>query len=119
MKIRVAALALALLGLPSVAASTPFSDAASALDGVWRGNDFVLRVDARRAQASIDPAHPFAWERFLIKEVTPDEIVFTVGPELYEAEIADDTLTLKGTSFRGARVLFRDKNEDLRGSLAQ
>ena len=51
---------------------------------------------------------------FLIKEVTADEIVFSVGAELFEAKLDADTLTLKSTSFRGPRVLFRDTQ--LRGT---
>lgn len=73
-----------------------------------------MRVDARRAQASLDPRRPFEWEHFLIKEVEADEIVFAVGAELYEARVGADTLTLTGTSFRGARVLFREP--ELRGT---
>ena len=69
----------------------------------------------RRAQASVDAGRPFAWEHFLVKEVTPTEVVFSIGAELYEARIEDDTLTLTGTSFRGTRVLFRG-GDDLRGT---
>ena len=100
------------------AAASPFSDAAGRLDGEWRGSDFVLRVDARRAQASIEPDRPFAWERFLVKEVTPTEIVFAIGPELYQARIEDEVLTLTGTSFHGTRVLFRPEG-GLRGTTAE
>lgn len=101
--------------IPSIAASQ-FSDAAKLLDGEWRGPDFVLKVDARRAQASVDQEHPFAWKHFLIKEATAGEIVFSVGSELFEAKLDADVLTLTGTSFRGARVLFRET--DLRGTTA-
>jgi hypothetical protein len=76
--------------------------------------DFVLRVDAGRAQASVDAVRPFEWEHFLIKEVTPDEIVFAIGAELFEARLGADILTLTGTSFRGARVLMRETG--LRGT---
>ena len=99
---------------PAAAASATFSEAAKSLDGEWRGSDFVLRVDARRAQASIDASRPFEWAHFLVKDVSEGEIVFTVGAELFEARLADNVLTLTGTSFRGARVLFRDA--DLRGT---
>jgi hypothetical protein len=103
-----------LAGDRTAAAGPPFSDAAARLDGEWRGGDFVLRVDARRAQASLDPARPFEWEHFLIKEVDAGEIVFTVGAELFEAKLDADVLTLTGTSFRGTRVLLRAAN--LRGT---
>jgi|SRR6185295_18380736 hypothetical protein len=99
-------------------AGTPFSEAATELDGDWRGADFVLRVDARRAQASIDAARPFKWEQFLIKDVSDGEIVFAVGSELFEAKLNTDILTLTGTSFRGARVLFREAN-NLRGTTSE
>ena len=111
-------LAVALFLLESLAANaSPFSDAADLLNGEWHGADFVLRVDAKRAQASIDPARPFAWERFLIKEVSGGQIVFAVGAELFEARLDADMLTLTGTSFRGPRVLLRDSG--LRGTTDQ
>jgi len=110
--------ALALSGYGyCVQAAPSFWQAARQLDGDWRGADFVLRVDARRAQASLDPVHPFAWEHFLIKEVSEDEIVFSVGAELFEARVDSDTLTLTGTSFRGTRVLYREAN--LRGTTSE
>jgi hypothetical protein len=117
MRLRVLLFALALLGGVSAAAGPPFSEAAEKLDGEWRGADFVLRVDARRAQASVDPQRPFEWEHFLIKEVSEGEIVFAVGAELFEAKLDANVLTLTGTSFRGARVLFREAN--LRGTTAE
>ena len=95
------------VGLASAGMASEFSEAAARLDGEWHGGNFVLRVDARRAQASVDAARPFAWERFLVKEVTPTDIVFAIGSELYQARIDADTMTLTGTSFRGTRVLFR------------
>src|SRR5262245_46549480 len=120
MRGRVILLCAALLGaaLPAetLAASVrpSFAEAAKELDGDWRGGDFVLRIDARRAQASIDPTRPFEWEHFLIKAVDDREITFAVGANLYEAKVEADVLTLTGTGFRGARVLFRDAS--LRGT---
>ena len=117
MRFRFLLFTLALFGEVSALAATPFSEAAEKLDGEWRGADFVLRVDARRAQASVDPQRPFEWEHFLIKEVSAGEIVFAVGAELFEAKLDANVLTLTGTSFRGARVLFREA--DLRGTTAE
>lgn len=117
MRIRVVLLGLTLFSASPSFAASPFSQAAELLDGQWRGGDFVLKVDARRAQASLDPDRPFAWEHFLIKDVSGKEIVFTVGAELFEAKLDAGTLTLTGTSFRGARVLFREAN--LRGTTAE
>jgi len=114
MQARVLVLLVALLASAFSAKATPFSDAADLLNGEWQGADFVLKVDAKRAQASVDPAHPFEWERFLIKEVADGEIVFAVGAELFQAKLDSDTLTLTGTSFRGPRVLFRQTG--LRGT---
>ena len=114
MNIRVLLLGAMLIGGGDAHAATPFADAAKSLDGEWRGADFVLRVDSKRAQASIDPARPFEWERFLIKEVSDGGITFSIGAELFEAKLAEETLTLTGTGFRGARVLFR--GADLRGT---
>jgi hypothetical protein len=90
-----------------LSAASPFYDAARELDGEWRGDGFVLKVDSRRAQASVDPKRSFHWQRFLVKEVTDKDIVFAVGTELFEARIDADTLLLTGTSFRGERVLKR------------
>src|SRR4051794_18040098 len=109
MRLRFVLLVLAMFGQAHFAvAASPYAEAEKLLDGEWRGDDFVLKVDARRAQASVDPARPFEWKHFLIKEVKAGEIVFTVGPELFEAKLGADTLTLTGTGFRGARVLFRE-----------
>ncbi len=119
MRSRLLPLVLLLLGLVSTAAASPFTDAAARLDGEWLGENFVLRVDARRAQASTDAARPFAWQHFLIKEVTPEEVVFTIGPELFEARFEADALTLTGTSFRGERVLFHQESEGLRGATSE
>ena len=101
----------------NAAAATAFSEAAQRLDGEWRGTDFVLRVDAKRAQASVDAARPFNWERFLIKDVSEGAITFAVGAELFEAKLSEGTLTLTGTSFRGPRVLFRETS--LRGTTSE
>jgi len=103
--------------LHSTAAASPFSEAAARLDGDWRGSDFVLRVDARRAQASINPTRPFEWQRFVVKEVTNEDIVFSVGAELFEAKLDADVLTLTSTGFRGERVLVREG--ELRGSTSE
>jgi hypothetical protein len=117
MNIRVFLLGAALIAGGNALAATPFSEAAQRLDGEWRGAEFVLRVDAKRAQASVDIARPFEWERFLIKDVSEGQIVFTVGAELFEAKLAEGTLTLTGTSFRGPRVLFREAT--LRGTTSE
>jgi hypothetical protein len=105
-------LLLAASSVPGVA--SPFSEAAERLDGEWRGTDYVLRVDAKRAQASINPALPFEWRRFEVKELRGLEIVFSIGAELYEATIEDEILVLTSTSFRGERILFR--GDGLRGT---
>jgi hypothetical protein len=102
-----AVLLLALL--PVGAAASPFLDAAEFLNGAWRGDDFVLRVDSHRAQASVDAKRPFEWDRFLIREVTEDEVVFVVGAELFEARLQDGDIVLTGTSFQGERVLERQE----------
>jgi hypothetical protein len=117
MRIRIFLFLLASLANGIASAATPFSDAARRLDGEWRGADFVLRVDAKRAQASLDPERPFEWERFLIKDVSQQAITFAIGAELFEAKLAEGTLTLTGTSFRGPRVLFRET--PLRGTTSE
>lgn len=111
MKARIVTALAAFLALSLVlclaAAAATFWDAAKRLDGTWRNNAFELRVDAARAQASIDRERPFHWQRFVIKEVTDQEILFTVGAELFTAVVTPDGLTLTGTNFRGKQVLLR------------
>lgn len=100
---------LMLLGGASAAVAAPsFNEAARLLDGKWRGEAFVLRVDAKRAQASTAPDRPFEWRRFLVKQVRDNAVVFSIGADIYEATIEADSLTLTGTSFRGAQVLVRE-----------
>jgi hypothetical protein len=117
MHLRIALLILALLTGSSVFAASRYEDAAQRLNGEWRGAELVLRIDAERAQASMTPDRPFEWRRFIIKDIRQDEIIFSIGAELYEAKIDADTLTLTGTAFRGARVLFRDTG--LRGTTTE
>lgn len=118
MRLHATLLILALLAAAdrSSAAST-LAEAGQLLDGEWRGAEVVLRIDAERAQASVTPDRPFEWRRFIIKDVHDNEVVFAIGAELFEAKVAADTLTLTGTSFRGARVLFRDTG--LRGTTTE
>jgi hypothetical protein len=115
--VRIAFLILALLAGSSAFAASRYADAAQRLNGEWRGAEVVLRIDAERAQASMTPDRPFEWRRFIIKDIRPDEIVFAIGAELYEAKIDADTLTLTGTTIRGAKVLFRD--DGLRGTTSE
>jgi hypothetical protein len=115
--VRIALLILALLAGSSALAASRYADAAQRLDGEWRGAEVVLKIDAERAQASMTPDRPFEWRRFIIKDIGPNEIVFAIGSELYEAKIDADTLTLTGTTFRGAKVLFRD--DGLRGTTSE
>jgi hypothetical protein len=82
--------------------------AARRLEGFWQGDGHVLHVDGQRAQANIDPDAPFEWRRFLIKRVSSDAVVFSLGTELFEARRSGATVTLTGTSFRGERTLTRD-----------
>jgi hypothetical protein len=93
---------------PTARAISPVDEAARRLDGVWRGDDYALKVDARRAQANIDPEKPFQWQRFQVKEVGDGAIVFSIGAEVFEAKLAGDSLELTGTSFRGERLLTRE-----------
>ena len=91
---------------PAAAASVLW-DAAQKLDGPWENDIYSMRIDSVRAQASLDPKKPFQWQRFLVKEVSGDTVVFTVGSELFEATLEADELVLTSSSFRGERVLQR------------
>lgn len=109
MRMSGAFLAVALLAVAWVPAlASPFTDAANYLHGIWQGDGYVLRVDAARAQASVDAGRPFQWTRFLVKEVTGQEIVFSVGADIFEARVDDDTIVLTSTGFRGERTLRRE-----------
>jgi len=101
-------IAAVLAALPQAASALSFSEATEQLNGSWRGDDYVLKVDAERAQASVDPDRPFAWQRFLVKEVADWRVTFTVGAELFQAVIGPDGILLTSTSFRGSRVLRRE-----------
>jgi hypothetical protein len=115
MHVRIALLILAFLaGSGMSTAASTYAEAGRLLDGEWRSEAFVLRIDADRAQASMTPARPFEWQRFLIKDAYGNHVVFSIGAELFEATVEADTLTLTGTSFRGERVLLR--NSDMNGA---
>ena len=102
---------LLLLAAVAPALASPLHEAAKRLDGQWQGGEFVLRVDSERAQANLDPERPFQWQRFEVEEVTEDdEVIFSVGAEVYEATINAEMLTLSSTGFRGERVLMRQPN---------
>ena len=107
MRIRAALLALCLAAPLSSQAASPFAQAAAELDGQWQGEDLTLKIDSMRAQASLDPARPFEWRRFLVQSVSGGTVTFSVGADLFEARLVDDGLTLTGTTFRGERVLRR------------
>jgi hypothetical protein len=94
---------------PLAEAASPVEEAARLLDGVWRGEDYALKVDSRRAQANIDPRKPFQWQRFVVKNVDGEAIVFAIGAEIFEAQITGDVLELSSTSFRGERRLTREE----------
>lgn len=116
MQLRTLALALGLLAAaPANAAGSPFTDAADLLDGRWQDSEgFVLRIDQERAQASVDPARPFKWQRFLVKAVEGNTIVFAIGSDVFEAALEGGNITLTGTGFRGERILRRGTAFDLR-----
>jgi hypothetical protein len=92
---------------PPAAAASLLHEAAQKLDGRWQGDGYEIVIDGERDQASTDPARPFQWQRFLVKQVEGDEIVFTVGAELFQARLDADRLTLTSTGFRGERSLTR------------
>ena len=97
---------LAAASAPCLAASVLW-DAAQRLDGRWENDIYMLRIDSARAQASVDPRKPFEWQRFLVKAVAGDTVIFTIGSELFEATLQSEELVLTSTSFRGERLLQR------------
>jgi hypothetical protein len=118
MRIRAGLLALCLAAPLPCQAASPFAQAASTLDGQWKGDDFMLKIDSTRAQASLDPARPFEWRRFLVQSVSGETVTFSVGPDVFEARIADDELKLTGTTFRGERTLVRHEPAALEPALS-
>jgi hypothetical protein len=103
--------------------SNPLYEAAKKLDGTWRGDGYSLTVDSQRDQARIDSNRPFEWQRFLVQEVRPDEIVFSIGAEIYEAKVGPDQMMLSGSSFRGEHRMRREARPpnlrmEMRGTLA-
>jgi hypothetical protein len=108
MRIRAGMLAIILscAPLPAWSASV-FWDAAQKLDGMWESDVFLMKIDSARAQASVDPKKPFQWQRFIVKDVAEDTIVFTIGSEMFEATLESDELILTSSSFRGERILQR------------
>jgi hypothetical protein len=110
MRIPSVALAAMIWGAASLAeAASPVDEAARLLDGVWRGEDYALTVDSRRAQANTNPGKPFQWQRFVVKSVDDEAILFAIGAEIFEARIDGDVLQLSSTSFRGERRLTREQ----------
>jgi hypothetical protein len=95
---------LTLLGLVSQAAAEA---SWTSLDGRWIGPGLELMVDSTRAQARIDPALPFAWKAFAIKNITDDMIVFTIGPYQFVGLLEGDQLTVTSPSLQGSRALRR------------
>jgi hypothetical protein len=96
-------------------AASRVDEAARLLDGAWRGEDYALTIDSRRAQANVDPGKPFQWQRFVVKDVDDEAIIFAIGAEIFEARIAGDVLELSSTSFRGERRLTREQAVDAIG----
>jgi hypothetical protein len=83
------------------------ANVASLLGGTWRNPGYVLRVDAARAQANVDPASPFRWQRFKIRKMSGNQITFTVGVQVYVAQVTKTSLVLSSTGFRGEETLSR------------
>lgn len=93
----------ALLG----AASASAAPALTVLDGRWAGDGMEIRIDAERSIANIDPAKPFSWQRFIVKEVEGARVVFTVGARLFMADLSQNAMTLTGFDFPGEITLTR------------
>ena len=79
------------------------------VDGKWNGDGFALKVDSARAQANVDPALPYQWDRYGIKSVSDGRMIFFIGAELYEALVSQRSISLSSTSFRGERRLDRER----------
>jgi hypothetical protein len=92
----------------TITIEAPSRHEAAVLDGRWQGPDYAVTIDTARDQASTDRSRPLEWQRFSLKEISDRELLFTIGPELFEAKLQPgETLLLTSTSFRGERVLSR------------
>ena len=78
-----------------------------ALEGEWRGEELSLAIDQRRGQARLDLGRPFHWERFILKEVDGERIVFTIGARLFAATLDDDSLSVEAPGYGGPQLLRR------------
>jgi hypothetical protein len=80
--------------------------AAHRLTGVWTGDGVTMWIDPSRAQARTSLEPPFSWKRFLVREAQQD-VIFTLGAEVYEAKLLPDKMTITSTAFQGVRELAR------------
>ena len=78
------------------------------IEGTWRGDSYLLRVDSQRSQANTKPTEPFEWKRFVIRRISESAVDFAVGTDIFEAKFADSHVVLSSTSFRGERTLTRE-----------
>jgi hypothetical protein len=84
-----------------------YMNLANHLAGTWQNQSHVLRVDPFRAQASLSRDSPFEWQKFRVREGGREEIVFTIGAQVYVAKLDNTSLVLSSTSFRGDETLTR------------
>lgn len=77
------------------------------LEGVWHSSNYILRVDAGRLQANVNGNAPFSWQRFRVRQASSNEVVFAVGAQIFVAKVAESSLRLTSTSFRGEKELTR------------
>ncbi len=77
------------------------------LNGGWQGDGHQIIIDVERSQARRDPAKPFQWEAFQIKNISGNVAVFRIGPFQYIAFVEGDRMDLTSHSFKGAASLRR------------
>ena len=82
-----AALAFVLMGFSA-------EDAKQALNGQWRSADLVLSIDVRTAEATLADAQGNQRERFELKKVVGNTVLFTVGDKRLVGSLAEDQLVV-------------------------
>ncbi len=97
-------------GLAFVLMGFTVEDARRALDGQWRSAGLVLTIKADAGEATLaDAARPVERERFELKKVVGNTVLFTVGDKRLVGLLAEDRLTITIGNDPFSQVLRRSK----------
>ncbi|HEX2553106.1 MAG TPA: hypothetical protein VHL98_05355 [Microvirga sp.] len=99
-----AAWLLILSGRPGAAGG---SELLSALHGRWHGEGVQILIDTERMQGNLDPTKPFTRNPFVIRDVTPPWVVFTIGNSSIVARVEGETMMVTQPGWPTPRMLTR------------